>query len=191
MAQEFTSYSVDADNRFKAALAKAKESIADLTIPLIEISKDFYKSEQAIFKLKGPGQYPDLGGFNPDEIAPGSTKSRREIAKDQKQKQVGFIYPILKREGRLADSLLNPSHSDAINQIVNKSNLIIGTKVPYAVYHQSDAPRSIIPLRKFLFIGPEAIQFARDPVLSGRLQRWTGILEEFVKVNAETFGEVK
>jgi phage gpG-like protein len=161
LAETFTSYEVDNDLAFQKALDRTKNKVGDLTIPLILIAKDFYKSEQAIFKLKGPGQYPDLA----DET------------KEQKVRQVGFVYPILKRSGRLEGSVTKGEHPDAINQIVNKDTLIIGTSVPYGIFHQSDAPRSKIPLRKFLFIGPES-SFALSPQ-KGRLERWTKTLEAF------------
>jgi phage gpG-like protein len=173
MAEEFTSYSVDNDRTFRRAIKAASEKISDLTIPLTLISQDWYRSERAIFKLKGPGQYPDL--------SPGY--------KAFKASKVGFVYPILKRTGRLAQSLTDPTSSKAINQIINKDTLIIGTKVKYGVFHQSDRPRRKIPLRKFLFIGPES-GFAMSPQ-KGRLQRWLGILSGFVDESTSDVGEYK
>lgn len=164
----FTSYIVDNDYKFRASLNRAARLVGDLTIPLILISKDFYKSQQAIFGLKGPGLYPDLS----------------PRYKKVKQKAVGFVYPILKRSGRLAESTTNPTAPDAINEIVNKNTLIIGTRVPYGVYHQSDAPRKRIPLRKFLFIGPEAPRFANTDQ-KGRLERWQNILQGYVNQVAQ------
>ncbi len=157
-----TSYEIENDKAFNAKLKKLAKKSSDLTIPLTLISKDFYKSEKSIFLLKGPGQYKDL----------------KDIYKKRKQKAVGFIYPILKRSGALERSVTSPSDKSSINQIVNKNTLIIGTKVPYGVFHQSDAPRKTLPLRKFLFIGPEAIRFGTSAT-KGRLERWIGILDGF------------
>ncbi len=159
----FTSYSVDNDKKFRNYLAKVGAKVSDLTIPLTLISKDFYKSQKAIFMLKSAGQYPDL---SPNY-------------KKRKQKKWGFVYPILKASGALEASTTDPTDSQAINEIVNRNELIIGTRVPYGVYHQSDSPRSKLPLRKFLFIGPEAGRFAMSEQ-TGRLQRWIGILEGFM-----------
>jgi phage gpG-like protein len=170
----FTSYSVDNDKVFRETLDRVSEEVSDLTIPLTLISKDFYKSEAAIFKLSGPGKYQDL--------AP-STKKR-------KQKEVGFVYPILKRSGVLADSMTDPTNSNAINFIANKNTLVIGTRVPWGVYHQSDEARSKIPLRKFLFIGPEASQFATSEQ-QGRLERWVGILNGFLAQKLQQLGKVQ
>ncbi len=164
-----TSYEIENDKAFTAKLKQLAKKSSDLTIPLTLISKDFYKSEKSIFLLKGPGKYKDLS----------------DVYKKRKQKAVGFIYPILKRSGALEKSVTSPSDRSSINQIVNKNTLIIGTKTPYGVFHQSDSPRSKIPLRKFLFIGPEAIQFATSAT-KGRLERWIGILDGFMQSVIDT-----
>lgn len=162
----FTSYSVDNDRRFRDALKRAQDATTNLTVPFGLILADFYKSEQAIFKLKSPGQYPDYKS--------GGANSR--YAK-LKEREVGFKYPLLVRTGRLANSLLSKSAAGAIAEIT-KTQLTVGTSVDYGVYHQSDDPRSKIPLRKFLFIGPEAPQFATSEQM-GRLTRWNNILNDW------------
>ncbi len=162
MAEGFTSYKIGNDKAFKAAIERAKTVTSDLTIPLTLISKDFYRSERAIFMLKGPGQYEDL----------------KERTKRDKQRLGFSVYPILKRTGKLEGSVTNPTDPNAVNQIVNKRTLIIGTTVDYAGYHQSDRPRKKIPLRKFLFIGPES-SFANSDQ-QGRVGRWMNIMNDFV-----------
>lgn len=163
----FTSYVVDNDRIFREGLKRALEVTKDLRIPFGQILSDFYKSEQAIFSLKSPGQYPDFKN--------GGSESR--YAK-YKEKKVGFKYPLLVRTGRLSASLLSKSAPGAI-AVIGKTELTIGTTVDYGRYHQSDAPRSKIPLRKFLFIGPEAPQFATSDQ-TGRPQRWMNILNDYV-----------
>ena len=161
----FTSYSVDNDRKFANALKKARQTSDDLRIPFTLIASDFYRSQRAIFLLKSPGQYPDLS----------------ESYKKQKQKKVGFLYPILRRNGYLEAAASIQFGRGNITKI-GKTELEMGVDgdvVPYAIYHQSDAPRKKIPLRKFLFIGPEAIRFANSDQ-QGRLERWLGILGEFV-----------
>jgi len=157
---------------FRAALTRASAKVADLTIPLQLIAQDWFDSNAAIFSLKGPGQYPDLS----------------PTYKKAKQRQWGFIYPILKASGRLENSITDPGSPDSINEIRNKNTLIIGTAVPYGVYHQSDGPRKKLPLRKFLFIGPES-QFTNKGRIAGRLERWTSILNDYViqKMDQEGF----
>jgi len=144
---------------FQSALDRARRASSDLTIPLTLISRDFYKSERAIFKLQSPGQYTDLS----------------ERYKKQKRKAVGFIYPILKRNGALEKSVTEPTAPDSINQIINKNTLIIGTSVPYAYKHQYGVG---VPMRPFLFIGPESTYASSEQ--AGRLTRWNNILNEYV-----------
>ncbi|MFN8741529.1 MAG: phage virion morphogenesis protein [Pirellula sp.] len=170
MAESFTSYSLENDAAFKATLKRASEVSEDLRIPLGLIGADFYKSQQAIFKLQGPGQYPDLS----------------EKYKKQKQKKVGFVYPILVRTGRLSNSLLGPNNRDSIYK-VTKLSLTLGTQTEYGIYHQSDKPRSKIPLRKYLFIGPEAKKFATSEQ-QGRLKRWTAILNDHIAKKLKAVG---
>lgn len=164
----FTSYEVDNDKKFHAAIVRAKMVTDDLRVPLTLIAKDFYKSEKTIFMLQGPGAYPD---FKKDD-------SGRSRYAEFKLNKYGFVYPLLMAKGRLAGSVTDPSHPDAINEIVNKRTLIIGSKVPYGVYHQSDRPRRKIPLRKFLFIGPESTFATSDQ--QGRVGRWLNIMNSFV-----------
>lgn len=167
----FTSYEVDNDKKFANAISRALRQTKNLTIPLTLIAQDFYKSEKSIFMLQGPGRYPDLAPFT----------------KERKEKAGAPLYPILMgiapSRGRLAGSLTEPTHPDAINQIINQRTLVIGTKVQYGIYHQSDKPRTKIPLRKFLFIGPES-QFANSDQ-QGRVGRWLNILNEFVLQKAK------
>lgn len=172
MSETFTSYSVDNDKKFRNALSEASKISQDLRIAFGLISSDFYKSQQAIWKLKGPGKYPPFkGAINP--------KTGMTAYQAEKKKKVGFDYPLLVRTGSLAASLSGPSNQGSINKITPLS-LSIGTSIPYGIYHQSDEGRSKIPLRKFLFIGPEAPQFANSEQ-SGRLERWLGYVQDHIK----------
>lgn len=167
MAESFTSYQVDNDRSFRDALKRAAAVSQDLRVPFGLILQDFYKSQQAIFKLQGPGQYPDFKNGGPN--------SKYAI---KKQAEVGFKYPLLVKSGSLAASLLGPNNRGSISKITSLS-LTVGTSIPYAIYHQSDKPRSKIPLRKFLFIGPEASKYATSEQM-GRLQRWNNIMNDYV-----------
>lgn len=181
MADGAISYSVDNDGRFQKAIEAAYEAVGDLSIAFGLIAQDFYKSEQAIWQLGGPGQYPDLGGLKP-------TAKKTEAAKRAKERRFGFVYPLLKATGFLEQSMTSPSGAGSVCEI-GPSTLILGTTVPYAIYHQSDAPRRKIPLRKFLFIGPEAVQFATSDQM-GRLERWLGILNGVVGAKLAVMGDV-
>lgn len=174
-AESFTSYTVDNDKKFRNALKKAAEMSEDLRVPLGLILRDFYKSQQAIFKLQGPGKYPPFqGAINPQT---GMTPYQA-----RKKQKYGFDYPLLVRTGRLSSSVLGPSNPGSISKIT-KLSLTMGTSVEYGIYHQSDKPRSKIPLRKFLFIGPEAPRFATNEQ-KGRLQRWQGYLQDHIAKQA-------
>lgn len=102
------------------------------------IAIQFRKSRRSIFKLKGPGKYEDL------------TPEYKEI----KKKKWGHIYPILYASGRIKGSVLDKSNPEAITEI-KKNSLVIGSEVPYLVYHDSPKPRKKMPYRKVFFWGPE------------------------------------
>lgn len=171
MADSFTSYNVDNDKRFRKAIQELSEEVQDLRIPFGLILKDFYKSEQSIFQLKSEGRYPVFKGKK--------LKSGKTAYQEYKIKKYGFDYPLLVARGKLAASLLGPNNQGSIADIKPLS-LIFGTSIKYGVYHQSDAPRSKIPLRKFLFIGPES-GFANDEQ-KGRLERWIGYMYDYLNI---------
>jgi phage gpG-like protein len=177
VSMAFTSYIVDNDRRFRDAIKRASDAAGDLTLPFSQILADFYRSEQAIFKLKSPGQYPDYKGGEDSRYA------------KFKEKDVGFRYPLLVRTGALAASLLSKDANGAV-AIITPSSLTFGTTIPYGVYHQSDAPRKKIPLRKFLFIGPEAPQFANSDQ-AGRAGRWLNILNDYTLAKMRQSGAFK
>lgn len=164
------SYIVENDSLFIQTLRDAAEVVSDLRIPFGLISRDFYKSERAIFGLKGPGQYPPFKG---EKDKDGLTSYQK-----RKRKKFGFDYPLLVATGALAASITQSNAKGSIN-LITPLSLTIGTSIPYGIYHQSDSPRSKVPLRKFVFIGPEAPRFATSDQV-GRLDRWTKIIEDFV-----------
>ena len=187
-AQITTSYSLENDAAFKRMLSDASEVISDFRVPFGLISRDFYRSERAIFKLKGPGQYPAFknsirqqfvqDGVGVKRLAPNKqkdiTKSPYQI---RKLKKFGFDYPLLVATGALAASITTPNSRGSINTIT-KLSFVVGTSISYGIFHQSDEARSKIPLRKFVFIGPEAPQFATSDQ-QGRLERWLGYVEDY------------
>lgn len=157
-----TSYVIENDAEFKRQIEQALSKVGDLRIAFKLIAKDWRKSNRAQFTLRSSGLYPAL--------------SPRYA--ERKKKEVGDK-PILVRSGRLRDSVTGQPNGDSILNIT-KTSLLMGTKVPYGIYHQSDEPRKKIPLRKFLFIGPEAPRNAPSAV-TGRLERWINILNAEVE----------
>lgn len=165
-----TSYYVENDAEFKAMLNRAAERVSDLRVAFREIQRDWWKANKAQFSLKGSGQYPPL---SPKYAA------RKAVTHPGA--------PILVRSGRLRDSLTNRGTSDTISQI-GKLSLVTGTTVPYGIYHQSDEPRDRLPLRKFLFIGPEG-RANPDNKTRGKLERWYGYIEAEVQRQLNQVGK--
>lgn len=163
----FISYSELNDKAFNAQIDRAFEVTDDLTEPFKLIAADFYKSEKAIFNLSGPGAYPD---FKVDASGQSPYRSR-------KKKKYGFDYPLLKATGALERSVTSGNDGNSI-LIIDKQVLAIGTSLPYGIYHQSDETRQKMPLRKFLFIGPESQFNVGDT--AGRLSRWNNIINTFI-----------
>jgi len=73
-------------------------------------------------------------------------------------------------------------HKQWQNRIVQNS---IAKQGPYPRAHQLGLGNN--PIRKFLFIGPEAPKFAFGP-LAGRAQRWLSIMNSFVLKSLEKEG---
>lgn len=160
MAEQFTTYKVDPSGKFQAALAEAARQVEDLTIPFIEIAKDWQQGNKFIYALKGPGKFADL----------------KDAYKDRKQATLGFIYPILRGETkRLEESLTRPDSPDAILEVVNKKSLLLGTKVEYGYWLNFGTSK--MKKRPFVMIGAEQ---TGPPEFNKREQAWIFILKSFV-----------
>jgi hypothetical protein len=181
MAEPITSYIVDNDNDFKKALDRLKATTSDFRIPFGLIAREFYKSNRKIFKLKKAGKYPVLGGINPSAIKQG-TQTNREFAETQKERQVGFIYPLLVREGLLAASLVKSGHSNALKK-VTKDSLLLGTSVEYAKYLQEGT--KFMKARKVVFIDGGPLETSKGASSSGRREQWLNIINTYIvdKIN--------
>lgn len=164
-------FAFDPDSEFSKKLDEVYTATGDLTIPLGLMAAQWYKGNNSIFALKGPGRYEDLS----------------DKYKKSKMKAVGFIYPILMRTGRLADSITDESSAEAIHRIYNKNTLILGTRTPYAIYHQSDLPRKKIPYRPFLFVGVE--QIAPNDIQQNRLKNWMKTLDSYMSSVLKKLGK--
>lgn len=82
--------------------------------------------------------------------------------------------PMMQRTRRLYKSLAGGrSTADSIVE-VTPTSLTWGTRTPYAIYHQSDAPRTRLPLRQVIpdpmpgYVEPELKQLLRDWIIEGR-----------------------
>jgi phage gpG-like protein len=196
MALGFISYSIENDKAFIKKVNDSLQIVNDLRVPFKAIAQDFRKSRRAIFKLKSAGQYPDFQGEKIGKLwkNPGRPDMRKrtpsmtpyQYAKIKKYGGTG--YPLLKASGRLERSLTERGGENI--ELIEKTALLVGTSVPHGEFHQSDAPRKKIPLRKFLFIGPEAGNVAQE---RGTLDRWIKIIDDYLtkKLKAKLESEVK
>ncbi len=132
---------------FAASIARAKAQAADLTGPLKLIAKDFHRSQKAVFQSSN---FADLS----------------ESYKKQKRKDVGFVYPILKRSGALERSTTGESDPNAVVNIDNRDTLFIGSRLSYAGF--IDRGTRKMPARPL---------FQIDDL---RLARWVKILNDHV-----------
>lgn len=175
-------FAIENEKEFIAQMTRLQRLGADLRIPFRLISSDFYRSQEIIFGLKSPGLYPPLGGFNPDRIVAGVVTARQR-AEDTKKRQVGFAYPLLVRKNSaIKDSTLSPNHPNSV-YFLGRSELIIGTNVEYAKYHQDpkNRPRTKIPERRFVFIDGGPNDASKSSRISGRRERWRDIINTHYK----------
>jgi len=143
-------------------IAKLEKKIKHLKPVFLAMASWWYKNNMQLLKLKGPGQYQDL--------AP-TTKADKE--------RKGFsVYPILKRTGRLLNSITQQGHSDTVC-IISDTEMIVGTKVPYGIYHQSSLPRKKIPYRPFIF--NQATVGRDNGWVKRQTDAWVRIMEQHIE----------
>jgi len=167
-----TSYILSNDDDFQAAINRLAKATNDFRIPFGDIAREFYQGNKKIFKLKSAGLYPDF---------------KSAESKAQKIREVGFAYPLLFRTGRLASSLVNASDPETVRNI-SKTGLELGSDVPYLKYHQSDEPRSKIPLRKAVFIDGGPFEQSKGASRSGRREAWLNIINQYILDNIDLQG---
>lgn len=167
MPEEFQPYVVDPDKRLQKALDRALKNVSDLTIPYQLMAKEWFRGNRFIFDpgRKGPGKYKDL----------------TPRYKKAKNKKYGFIYPILRASGKLADSMIDPTNPDSVNVIVNKKTLILGTKAqsedgaPYPIYLQAGTRK--MASRPFVLLGGEQVS---PPAINRRRKAWIRLLNDYI-----------
>jgi phage gpG-like protein len=98
--------------------------------PIIE--DDFYALEAAQFKSEGAE-----GGEKWPELSAGYAGWKEAHYPGK---------PILQRTGDLVASLTSGSDPNAVKREERKT-LTLGSKIPYAIYHQSPKPRRVLPRR--------------------------------------------
>lgn len=150
-------------NRFLKALSVSAEKIDDLRIPLNTIGKRFLEERKFIFDMtrSSPGAYKDL---SPNY-------------KKQKQRKLGFHYPILYYSGRLKRSITKRNEETIFN--IGKKSLEIGTTVFYAEWLQMGTRK--MPAREFLFWGPESPRFANHRLVKKQNKAMAVTLFSFIE----------
>lgn len=181
MSDQIISFIPENDAQFQKLLDEVSDKVSDFRIPFGLIANHWYRGNKKIFALKGPGLYSPLGGFNyQDKVRfRGIEVTKRQRAETLKKEEVGFAYPLLKRQGALEKSLSSKSAQGA-EYFVGRQSMVLGTKIDYAKYHQSDRPRKKIPQRKMIFIDGGPAEKAQDALISGRIQAWTNIIKDYV-----------
>lgn len=159
-------FTVENTKDFQRGLDRLGKATGDFRIPFRLISSDFYRSQQQIFNLGGPGQYEDLSD---------------DYARD-KQRNLGFTYPILVGATRdLSQSTLSNRHKNSIF-FIGRKELKIGTNIDYGKYHQSDTlGKGIIPQRKFVFITGGKGDKSKGSGINGRRERWNFIIDTHIE----------
>lgn len=135
-------YDIDR-TEFNFKLKKLLDASKNLAPAFHTIGRMFRQSRKSIFKLKSPGGYYPLS-------------PRYEQWKKRNPKSKARPFPILKLSGDLEKSVTSVGHPNNVN-IVLPRQFAFGTNLWYAKYHNSQKkPRRKIPLRMFIFWGPEA-----------------------------------
>lgn len=147
------------DQKLQSAIKDALTKVNDLTIPFKLITQSWFKSNRAIFNLKGPGKYRELD----------------EKYRERKIKKWGFDYPVLKASGKLSESITVPSDTNAVVKILNKKTLLLGSKISYGSYHQFGT--KFMPARPWILVGAEQVA---PPELNNRREAWIAVIQNFV-----------
>jgi len=174
----------------QGAIDKALEQVDDLRPAFIQMAREFYKANRAIFRLKGPGLYTDFVGpkiantwknpGRPEKRIRNGNYTAYQWHKEKTTKLQGG-YPLLKFTGLLEKSITRETDQNTV-RVISRKSLVVGTRVEYGIYHQSDEPRSSnLPMRKFLFIDPSTTAFAGAPEFSRRNTAWKKAIEKYVE----------
>lgn len=120
---------------FIKSVQDAKKIVSDLTPPMSEIARDWMRTNQLYF-TQSPGAFADLSSKGSKTHVRGFGLAKTgekggDVAgyKAKKLKKYGFVYPILVASGVLRDSMTKWGDANSLNEILNKSQLILGTKV--------------------------------------------------------------
>jgi len=178
MARRSTAFdwSIENVDDLNEAIRRLGRATDDFRIPFRLIGSDWFRSNRKLFTLQSAGLYQDLAPARGIDGNPTTTSNYKK----QKQKKLGFVYPIMVGATRvLSDSLLGAKNLGSVFTL-RRQELFMGTRVPYAGFHQSDSPRSKMPLRKIVFIDGGPADRSKDSSISGRRERWLNIIDDHI-----------
>lgn len=159
-------------------LSLSRAAVRDLRPAWQDIAEDFWKGEAAVFRRQGAVEgYSRWQALSP-------TYKDRKVAR-------GYSSKILIASGALMASVTRPNALGSVF-VAKKQSFRIGTKIPYAIYHQSRRPRRmgsdgkpILPRRDFI------------RVTERQKKRWVKYIQAFVartvkqsKTSTTTFGSL-
>ena len=149
---EFT-FEVAGEKQIARRFTRLDDAVEDMTPAFKEITKSFYAGEKRQFETEGGW---GSGGWLPlspaYEAWKDPTLSIMELSGDLKASLTGMV----------------PPNTAGNIEIIESNQLILGTDIDYAIYHQSNAPRTKLPQRKVIEL-PESER-----------KKWTSIIHEHI-----------
>lgn len=159
------------DTGFQKKVKAAIEAVRDLRPAFLAIANHWYKDNAQIFVYKN-----STINYKPLSKKYIKQKVRKQIDMGLPHRPDGT--PILRFTGTMLKSIINPKAEGAVYEIT-KTNLTLGTEIPYGIYHQSRASRGKMPYRPFI-INKEAGNPVAH-VFTTRTKVYTRLLETFVR----------
>ena len=120
--------------QFSRAFETAGEQLKDLSKPFGLMADDFYQTMVNVFEAEGAFEERTKW----QDLSPAYARWKERHYPGRK---------ILELTGRMKDSLINRSMSDSVLEIT-PSEMSVGTRVPYAIFHQTGTPK--MPMRKII-----------------------------------------
>lgn len=134
---------VENQQQFNAEIQKISKGVSDLRPILHTIKKQWYKGNQSIFSLDGPGRYADIKD------------------KQAKRRRAGIVYPILEGDTwTLKKSITEEKDEHAVSRI-NKKSIELGVvktkSFPYAFSQHYGSKKINLPARPYVLLGVEQV----------------------------------
>jgi hypothetical protein len=167
-----TTIKVDPSGQFRDNFREKLARVKDLRIPLELIRESWFKGNRSIFALSGPGRYVDLSASY----------------KRQKRRQVGFVYPILRKSGLLEAALTEPGNTNSISQLIGKKSLDLGVTESIRYFGYVHFGTRKMKARPYILLGAEQVS---PPDLNRRVEAWQKLIQDYViGVTGATDGKV-